>query len=529
MPSRRASRPTGAGGGLLVWLVGPGILALYLGSELYLLSGRLGFPLDDSWIHLQFARQLAGGEGLAYNSGTLSTASTAPLWTALLSLGFLLPLNPLLWAKLLGSAFYLTSADAAARLAGELDLSAGWRWLAAGLTLATPWLVWAALSGMEIGLFTTLGLWGMVWHLRERRRGEPPLASLAVLGLACLARPEGYALLALALLDRFLRCELSAGGLRIAPPPVRSFVHGLLAVAVIAVPTWLFYRSVGGSFLPSTFAAKAAPPSSLVPSLVYLRTVVDVFFRSQPLMLLACGAGVLGLVERLGRRSDRGLLPVLWVFGLPLAFSLLAPEKGIMPVGNFGRYYFPLLPVVVVLGLVGIAVTIERCGNPRPSVRAALLIGLLLPQLWGLADGVGRYLRTIANVEDSDVAAARWLAGRLPPQALLAVQDVGAIKYLLPNPVLDLAGLVTPEIVPVLRGTGADEATYWEQRVLAFLGERRPDYLVVFPTSFPLLTRSPGFEKVQTFKVQDNLAMIGDELVVFSTPWTAHPLTEPRR
>jgi hypothetical protein len=79
----------------------------------------------------------------------------------------------------------------------------------------------------------------------------------------------------------------------------------------------------------------------------------------------------------------------------------------------------------------------------------------------------------------------------------------------------------------VLRGSGASEPTYWEHRVLAFLGERRPDYLVVFPASFPLLARSPGFERVHTFEIEDNLAMISDELVIFSTPWTAHRLREP--
>ncbi|NJL26429.1 MAG: hypothetical protein HC897_00450, partial [Thermoanaerobaculia bacterium] len=120
-PPRHDARPAHEGAGLLIGLLGIGILALHLGSELYLLSGRLGFPLDDSWIHVQFARNLAHGNGLSYNPGTLSTASTAPLWTALLSLAFLFRIDPLIWAKLLGAAFYLASADAAARLAGEQD------------------------------------------------------------------------------------------------------------------------------------------------------------------------------------------------------------------------------------------------------------------------------------------------------------------------------------------------------------------------------------------------------------------------
>src|SRR6185436_21155933 len=51
------------------------------------LAGVPGFPLDDSWIHLHFARNLAEGAGFSYNPGVPVAGSTAPLWTLLLALG----------------------------------------------------------------------------------------------------------------------------------------------------------------------------------------------------------------------------------------------------------------------------------------------------------------------------------------------------------------------------------------------------------------------------------------------------------
>ena len=48
------------------------------------------FPLDDSWIHLHFARNLAEGAGFAYNPGVPVAGSTAPLWTLLLAGAFAL-------------------------------------------------------------------------------------------------------------------------------------------------------------------------------------------------------------------------------------------------------------------------------------------------------------------------------------------------------------------------------------------------------------------------------------------------------
>src|SRR5215218_8806121 len=129
------------------WLI-PAAAAACL---VYLLVSRPGFPLDDSWIHLQFARNLAEGRGLSYNPGELVTGSTAPLWTALLSLLFILPGPPgivVVWTKLLGIAFHLASVAVAWRLGRELGLGRGLASLAAALMLTTSWLVWSALSGM---------------------------------------------------------------------------------------------------------------------------------------------------------------------------------------------------------------------------------------------------------------------------------------------------------------------------------------------------------------------------------------------
>ncbi|MES1211280.1 MAG: hypothetical protein ABUL63_02990, partial [Acidobacteriota bacterium] len=108
------------------WLLPAALVAclVYLAAELFVV-GRLGFPLDDSWIHLQFARNLADGFGLSYNPGHLVTGSTAPLWTALLAPLLLLPGNVVVWTKLLGIAFHLASVAAAWRLGRELGLSRG--------------------------------------------------------------------------------------------------------------------------------------------------------------------------------------------------------------------------------------------------------------------------------------------------------------------------------------------------------------------------------------------------------------------
>lgn len=509
---------------LLLLLAGATACLRYLLAETARLRGGLGFPLDDSWIHLQFARNLTEGLGLSYNPGELVTGSTAPLWTALLALLFPLPGGVVFWTKLLGAGLHLAGIDATWRLARELGLPRGLSALAAALTLATSWLVWSALSGMEIPLFILLSLWGMVLHLRERADPVRPPLSVAVLAVAVLARPEGLLLLLLAVLDRVLAFERR--------PSLRALLAGaVLAVCALAGP-FLFYAWAGGSVLPTTYAAKGGGEiRHLLPDFRYLANVLGLFFRPQPWMTLLAGAGAVSLASRLGGSRDardRGLLPALWLFGLPLAYSLLTPGPTKM-LGNFGRYYFPLFPVLIVLGVLGLEPAVSALASRLRSRGARAVLAtvgaavLLAPTLFNFFQGERFYVQNVANVEESDVAIARWLASRLPPEASLAVNDIGAIKYFLPNRVIDLASIATPEIGrEVGRATAA--GVPWSEALLAAVARRQPDYVVVFPSWFPSLAQDPRFRAVHVLPIPNNITMGGDEIVVYETPWTRHRL-----
>ncbi len=77
------------------------VAAAALGAAIYLFASayiyRTGFPLDDSWIHLTYARNLAERGEWAFQPGHLSAGSTSPLWTFLLAIGFWLHLGPYIW------------------------------------------------------------------------------------------------------------------------------------------------------------------------------------------------------------------------------------------------------------------------------------------------------------------------------------------------------------------------------------------------------------------------------------------------
>lgn len=526
-----------------VWLIvglALGVSLLYVGAEAFLFDGRLGLPLDDSWIHLKFALNLAAGEGLSFNSGELVTGTTAPLWTAILSILFLLPGSPVLWAKLLGVVLFVLAAELVYRVARELDLTVGLATLAAVLTVLTEWMVWSALSGLEIPLFVVLSLAGILLHMRERRSGGPPV-SMAILALASLARPEGLLLLGVAFLDRLLRFERDADGGLVWRPPERAPLLGGLALAVVVLaPMLLFNLAVGGSPVPTTFGAKVPPvldpgTSQVLPSLRYLhRAPIDILFRSQPYMALLAGAGLLALIGRLGTVRDRGLLLGGWLVGLPVAYGVVSSISGETVAGNFGRYYFPLFPIVIVAGVLGLERVARlladgvRFGRYRVPIRVALLALLLWPNLVGVVRGSQRYVQSVANVYDGNIQAARWLSERIPPEAVVAVTDIGVFGYMLPNRILDLAGIAHPE-ARRLRYQAAAQGRLADEGTLRFLDQQRPDFLAIFPDWFPaLVSEGSPFDPIQSFEIPNNITLFGDELVIYSTPWTGGRLAPAR-
>src|SRR3989454_11432366 len=175
--------PSGRRGSVLLVVALAVPLAVLLTSERRI-AGAAGFPLDDSWIHLQFARNIAEGAGFAYNPGVPVAGSTAPLWTLLLGAAVRAGGAQLWVAKLLGIACTLVAALLTRRLALALGAErAGARVAGVALLWAGP-VAWGALAGMEVGLAALLVAAALLAHARDLTGGSARLPALAVLARA---------------------------------------------------------------------------------------------------------------------------------------------------------------------------------------------------------------------------------------------------------------------------------------------------------------------------------------------------------
>jgi len=473
------------------------LVVLLFGVAERRIAGEPGLPLDDAWIHLRFAENLATGGGFAINPGAPVAGSTAPLWTLALAGALALGLSGLWAAKALGLVCYGAVGLLTRRLAVALALPRGLA-LAAGVgVVALGRLAWGALSGMEVCLAAAGVAAGALLAARGR-----PLAAAAALGLATLARPEAGLLLGLHV----------AGAARLPAAAARAAAGGL-----VLAPALAFNLATGGRLVPATAIAKVE--GGLLGRWVGLPEAAGVAaervgaWLAEWTWLLAHDHWALPPLLLVGlavtRRGPLGWLP--WAIVLhPVAMALVAPYRG--PAFQTGRYSTHLVPLAAVVALAGLDGLRTRVGS-RPMLHAAVALALALGLLLPLPAAGRAYAWGVQNINAMQVRLGRWVARATPPDAVLAVNDVGALAYFGHRPIIDLMGLVTPDIVPARRAG--------ETGILRYLEARCPDYLVIFPAWFPALAaRRDLVRPIERARLEHNVVAGADEMVVYETAWS---------
>jgi hypothetical protein len=133
---------------------------------------------------------------------------------------------------------------------------------------------------------------------------------------------------------------------------------------------------------------------------------------------------------------------------------------------------------------------------------------------WRLPTMARLYAWNVDNINEMHVALGEWAAEHTPPDAVLALNDIGAITYVSERPIVDLAGLVTPEVIPLLRVPDRDA------RLADFMAEQGVQYVVIFPNWFPdLAARTDVLEPVYQVTLDRNTIAGGEMMVVYRAHW----------
>ncbi len=459
-----------------------------------------GFPLDDAWIHQVYARNLTERGEWAFNPGQPSAGATSPLWVILLAVGYWLGLAPFVWTFLLGwlSLFVLGVAGAAVFRLLAPEWAHGSVWVGALLILEFH-SVWSAGSGMETIVFTTLCITVLAMVLNGKNAKEKTthwFAGGLLTGVAVLVRPEGLTLIAPLLLAALL--------IQKSGEKIKLMAALLIGFALLFLPYLLFNHAISGSWWPNTFYAKQAEYAELLAHPFFIR-LAQLSFQ------VIIGPGVLltpGLFYFIYRGvREKNWLPLMclvWVMGFLVLYALRLPVTY-----QHGRYVMPVIPIFILLSSAGLArwIQLNSVNLWRRVVSKAWVGAVALGTLVFYGLGAPAYANDVAFINTEMLATASWVRDNTRADALIAAHDIGALGYFAQRPILDLAGLTSPEIIPFIRD---------ETRLADYLSERNADYLVTFPGWYPQLTS--GAEQLFQTTGLVSPALGGENMAVYRWP-----------
>jgi hypothetical protein len=489
---------------------------LALRSVLRATGGVPAVPLDDAFIHFEYARSFWEGRGFAYTRGAAPVpGATSLLWPLLFTLPYGLGLRAerVIWAAWAVGFSALGLLGYETRRASDRLLSEDGALAAELMVLSFGGYVWFAASGMEVVPLAWLLMrtvrraaeWletpaeerGRAWELVGYAAVAPLLRPEGVLATAAVAaalvwgsrgktRGLGVLVLGFARLPALLNLVFTGSA-----TPTTALVKWLplspyfasfdkLSHAVLSNVTLLFGTLLDGEVWSAVFL----PQGSVLALWPALPALVWVGFRR-------------------GAR-ERALLVAF------VGLGMLLPTTYDSFLWNRLRYLWPFMApwfvgVAAFTDLIGASVARYAAGLERVRLLASgTVIGGLLSHLgWTLDD-----LATSANaIREQQAELGHWARDELPEKAVIGVNDTGAIGYFSGRRVFDVVGLTTRgEARYWVAGTGS-RFEHYERLGAAAL----PTHFIVYPEWFAL----PGlFGDYLTSRHVPGATILGGETMV---------------
>ena len=449
----------------LSWSQSMPFAAIAVAGLVVVVVGIYIFPLmlDDAYITYSSARNLARIGRLVYHPTNPELNISAPLYAVLLGIGGKLGVpipalsNALGVASTFGSSAYL--------IALCYRHKKMWAAATAGLLLATSPMLWLTL-GLETCFFLLLGLSAFYHFDREH------YVAAAVL-TACAILTRGDGILVAGLLGLYHLIVLRR----------RVPWNAVLVFVVVMIPVLLYLTLSFGSPLPTTLQTKQAQ-AAIGYSGFYVETTI---LQGLPIMMRGW--------------LDQSFLYVLWLPLTMLGLSLLLKSRwswgivawggvhfasyALLDVAPYPWYYAPLAPGAVLLIGLALQKLAGWVGGERVwlqfSLGGALLLCLVLAQAISLKAAVSGInaerppkavqFKVVPQGATADFyrAIGEWFQENTPPNATVAVNDVGIIGFYADRAMIDFMGILQPDVA---QAVGRNDLFYAVPHYL-------PDYILL--------------------------------------------------
>ena len=521
----------------------------FYGYLLVQTGGEWSAPLDDVFIHFDYARATARGYPFQWSEGNgFSSGNTSLSYPFVLAAGYWVGfrgMDLMRWAAIVAGGSLLVFFGAAARLVRPFGRWA--KYLLPPVVLSVGALDWTLFSGMENAFH--LCTWALMLAAsmsvaRAAEKGEGVTGKAWVAGLAgallYLTRPESVVCVAAfaiwaALVVRARREDRRfAWGVLIAmsAPGAVAFVGQAVANKVFT-GEWAAAGAIAKLTINHPYLTPADKWSE------YLRFLRHVVLRNTHRHLGEFGTPghpipfgwlvpIMALVP-LAVREVRGVAALLWV--QVIGWLLLVSLNG-QVVWQNERYTMAAVAWLLVLAAMGLAALASgawrKAGEPAPPERRQLVMGALRiagaliiagiywrGQLPRMRDQIWFFGRASRNIRDQHVVAG-LLLGRMKAERVL-VGDAGALVFASDRPAIDLIGLGGYKDLPFARA-GVHGLGSSLELIERLPPEDRPDTMAIYPSWWGDLPLVFG-KRLVGVPVFGNVICGGSEKVIYRASW----------
>lgn len=419
-------------------------------------SSHFAYTPDDTYIYLQFAKNILRGDGFAFNAAEPTYGITSPLWLVLVTGGGWVGIDLYIVAKVLDLVFASLALVLVYLFAFEIIRDHGVALCATLAFSVNIWFLRWAATGMETSFAVLL----LVLTIRYCLKNEYLLA-IVFAALLTLTRPEAWLLALLIFVDVYQNSlDKRRGG---------KMVLALLIVYAALLAPWLIYAyGTFGTLVPNTVLAKAGLTFHVDDFAWTFADIAKTLAVSDGVTVAVVLAGTIFLVKRRHALVASGsvveaaegekpisnaewlkfnILPLSWGVGLPLLYVVTGANV-------VSRYLLLIVPIIVVYAFALLSRVLATWHKGR--FRYAFAVGLT-----AVVIGQNQFLYynrvqpSIAafseGMRECFIPIGKWLKTNTPDNAVVFAPDIGAIGYYSERKICDAAGLVSPELLNFVR------------------------------------------------------------------------------
>jgi len=428
-------------------------------------AGYWGFSYDDAFITYTYSQNWLEGRGLAHNDGRAVFGTTAPGYALLLGI--------------------------LARLSAPLSITIpAWGTIISLLSLTIiPLIIFLSTKGVSrmyrLGvpfLFGTISL-TLQWNIEMLGSETLPLIALVAMAIyQQFERNRTFWAGLLLVLAMVLRLDAALAAMAVGLVSwwhYRRFPWGFCAIILFPLSCWLlFLFSHFGQVIPVTLAGKQSEFAAALQDY----TLAEWRWLRRTLPLASCvtllSLALLGLGRLFQHRFWRNpalLTLAVWVLSHEITYRLVRVP--------FSPWYQEItLNATVALAALGALICVDlpflrnrlhptnpnRAAITRCLISLVLVTPILVPSLGYVTRHWGRppdpRFRIYTQI-------GRFIDKRAAPKDYVATMEVGILGYVSRRPILDLVGLISPEVLK------AKEAS----RLAELVASAAPKYIVDVP------------------------------------------------